>query len=69
MNFVQRIRWSDNDRYWGPFTYASGDYKCLAIMLDSGDGDDYPGCRIRFSIFRRTLLCALPPIIKPWRET
>lgn len=68
MNFVQRIRWSDNDRYWGPFTYASGDYKCLAIMLDSGDGDDYPGCRIRFSIFRRTLLCALPPIIKPWRE-
>lgn len=65
---MRPIRWSNNDRYFGPFTYASGDYKRLAVVLGSGDGDDYPGCRLRISIFRRTLIVALPPIIKPWRK-
>lgn len=62
---TRAIRWSDNDRYWGPFTYASGDYDNLAVTIASGDNDDYPGCRLRLSAFRRTLILALPPIIKP----
>lgn len=62
------IRWSDNDRYFGPFTLAAGDYPRLAFVLGSGDGDDYPGCRLRISAFRRTLIVALPAIIKPWRR-
>jgi hypothetical protein len=66
---MQAIRWSDNDRYFGPFTYASEPrYRKVAIMLGSGDGDDYPGCRLRVSIGRYTLILALPAIIKPWRR-
>lgn len=70
MNFAQRIRWSDNDRYWGPFTYARerGSERGATVMLGSGDGDDYPGCRLRLSGFGHTLLIALPQILKPWRE-
>ena len=65
-----RIAWSDNDRYFGPFTYArqSKGYRSIAVVLGSGDDDDYPGCRLRFSGFGRTLILALPAIIKPWRE-
>lgn len=66
---VQRIRWSDSDRYFGPFTYASESrYRKFVVMLGSGDGGDYPGCRLRVSIGRHTLILALPPIIKPWRR-
>lgn len=70
MNFAQRIRWSDNDRYWGPFTYArERGMECgITIMLESGDGDDYPGCRLRLGGFGHTLIIALPQILKPWRE-
>ncbi|ACL57600.1 hypothetical protein [Methylobacterium nodulans] len=65
-----RIRWSDNDRYFGPFTYARAErgYRPLAIVLGSGDDDDYPGCRLRVSGFGHTLILALPAIIKPWRR-
>lgn len=65
-----RIRWSDNDRYFGPFTYArdSRGYRPISVMLGSGDGDDYPGCRLRLSAFGHTLIIALPAIIKPWRR-
>jgi len=66
---THRIRWSDSDRYLGPFTYANEPrYRKCAVMLGSGDGDDYPGCRLRVSIGRHTLILALPPVIKPWRE-
>lgn len=64
---MKALRWGDNDKYWGPFTYASGDYDRLAIMLGSGD-DEYPHCRIRFSAFRQTLIVRLPAIIKPAKE-
>lgn len=62
-----RIRWSDNDRYFGPFTVALSDYRATAIVLGSGDGDEHPGCRLRLSAFGATLIIALPPIIKPER--
>jgi len=69
MKAYARARWSDNDHYWGPFTFARGDYyRCLAIMLCSGDGEDYHGCSLRVSIGRTTVLLALPQIIKPWRR-
>lgn len=65
-----RARWSDNDRYLGPFIYARDDrgYRPLAIVLGSGDDDDSPGCRLRFSGFGHTLILVLPPIVKPWRQ-
>jgi hypothetical protein len=62
------IRWSDNDRYFGPFTYAVERNRKVAIMLGSGDGDDYPGCRLRVSVGKWTLIAALPPILKPFRR-
>jgi hypothetical protein len=65
---VKAIRWSDHDRYFGPFTYAGGDYWRLALVLGSGDDDDYPGCRLRLQVGRRTLIIALPQIIQPYRQ-
>ena len=68
---TNRIRWSDNDQYFGPFTYAHDKrrtWRPLAAVLDSGGDDDYPGCSLRLSAFGHTLIVALPPIIKPWRR-
>jgi hypothetical protein len=65
---VRAIRWSDNDRYFGPFTYSRERYSRFAVQLGSGDGDDYPGCRLRVSGGTRTLIAALPPVIKPAKQ-
>lgn len=66
---MQHRRWSDSDRHFGPFTYACGrEYRPLAVILDSGDGDEYPGCYLQISALGHTLLIALPAIIRPWRE-
>lgn len=66
-----RQRWSDNDQYFGPFTYSAPTprgYNSLSIILGSGDDDDYPGCRLRFSAFGHTLIVALPPVVQPERR-
>jgi len=67
---IRAIRWSDNDRYWGPFTYARERWtgRGLTIELDSGDDDYYPGCRIRLGLAGHTLIVATPPIIKTHRQ-
>ena len=67
---MNHIRWGDNDRYFGPFTYAKDakGYRPLALVLGSGDCEDYPGCRLRLSAFGRTLICALPQVIMPYRK-
>jgi hypothetical protein len=66
---MHAIRWSDNDRYLGPFTYAyEPRYRKFSIMLGSGDGDDYPGCQLRVSLGSHTIIAALPTVIKPWRK-
>lgn len=66
---MKAIRWSENDRYFGRFTYARCErQRELALMLGSGDGDDYPGCRLRLALGSRTLIIALPAIIKPFRR-
>ena len=65
-----RRRWSDNDRYFGPFTYArdnSGRSWTFAAELESGD-DEYPGCQIRLRAFGHTFISALPAIVKPWKR-
>lgn len=63
-----RRRWGDNDKNWGPFTYARDDksWRPFAIVLGSGGEENY-GCRIRFSAFGHTLIISLPPIIEPHR--
>lgn len=66
-------RWSDNDRHFGPFTYAYDDgYQPLGIELDSGE-PDYAGCSIRFRAFGHTLILDLPPWVlrprKKWVDT
>lgn len=62
------IRWSDNDRYFGPVTYArETGYRRLGFVLGSGH-DEYPGCRLRLHGFGHTLIIALPAILKPYRQ-
>lgn len=65
---TRAIRWSTNDHYFGPFTYAyEPRYRKVALMLGSGH-DEYPGARLRVSVGAHTLIVALPPIIKPYRQ-
>lgn len=66
---TSRRRWSDNDRYLGPFTYArdSKGYRHLAIVLSSRDDEDGE-CNIRVSAFGHTIITALPPIVLPYRQ-
>ncbi len=62
-------RWSDNDRYWGPFTYAYEGIRRgnVAALLGSGD-DEHRGCNLRLTAFGHTLIMALPQIVRPWRR-
>jgi hypothetical protein len=62
-------KWSDQDVYFGPFTYSRDrHYKPLSFIFDSGDDDDYPGCTLRIRGFGHTLITPLPAIIKPWKQ-
>ena len=64
----RKRRWSDRDRYFGPFTFAyDRKYRPLAIILGSG-GEEDDGCRIRFSAFGCTLICELPAVVRPQRR-
>jgi hypothetical protein len=66
---MRAIRWGDNDRYWGPFTWHPGDWKKWTVMLSSaGDGDENAACHLRLSAGRYTLIVALPNLIKPHAE-
>lgn len=65
---MKAIRWSDNDQYFGPFTYCGSDYSRWAIMLGSGDNDDYPRCRLRVQLGTKTFITLLPQwVLKPKR--
>lgn len=67
---MRTIRWGDNDRYFGPFTWSVSDtYKRIAIELHSGghgDSDDGPPS-LRISIWKWTLIMVLPFMIPPQR--
>lgn len=65
------VRWGDNDRYLGPFTWSySKDYPHWAVVLKSrGDDDTESGiCSLRISLKKATLIIALPGVVQPWRE-
>lgn len=66
---MKAIRWSSNDHYWGPFTYArERRYRTFSVMLGSGH-DEYPGARLRLSLFGHTLITALPQwVLQPDRR-
>lgn len=69
---MRAYRWGDNDRYFGPFTLATGKpYSHWAIMLESASdrassNDDK--CHLRISTPWFTFATILPHIIKPHRE-
>lgn len=76
MSRLNAIRWSHNDRYFGPFTYAADcSYRPFSVVLGSGRGEDcdwheagQSTCFLRFSALRRTLIIALPQFIQPSRN-
>lgn len=71
MSFARTYRWSDHDRRFGPFIYASDSkgYRPLSVMLDSGGGhDSTPICTLRVRGFGHTIIVRLPQIIKPSRR-
>ena len=69
MSYVSKRRWGDNDKNFGPFTYAKDTfYKSWAVVLNSGDNDEHLGCNLRFSGFGRTFIINLPAIVKPYQE-
>ncbi|MDS1138602.1 hypothetical protein [Nitratireductor indicus] len=60
-----RRRWGDNDRHFGPLTYAyDARYRPFSVVLSSAE-EEYPGCNLRLSAFGRTVIVELPEIIKP----
>lgn len=65
---MKAVRWSDNDKYFGPFTYCGSGYRGFALVLGSGT-EEYPRCRLRMKIGTRTLLVALPQwVLRPKRK-
>jgi len=61
-------RWSDNDRHFGPFTWCSGDYWRLGVVLDSGGDEDYSGgCHARLYFGTFTFITELPNWIPDFR--
>jgi len=71
---MKAIRWSgEGDTYVGPFTFAWEKGLQFAVMLGSGDADDYPGARLRVRIGHLTAIVALPDwlpgrFLRPWKH-
>ncbi|WP_290686808.1 MULTISPECIES: hypothetical protein [unclassified Haematobacter] len=65
---MRNRRWSDNDKYFGPFTYAKdGLYPFGLVATSTGEEGD-PGFA-RVHVARRTILFPLPSwLIRPYRE-
>lgn len=65
---MRASRWSDHDRYFGPFTIALGDYwRTIDICLRSGDDEDR-AATFRISVGRCTFISVVPNwLIKPER--
>ena len=66
---MRAARWSDHDRYFGPFTFAFGDYwRTIDICLRSTDDEDREAT-FRISIGRFSFLSVVPKwLIKPERR-
>jgi hypothetical protein len=64
---ARAIRWGDNDRYFGPFTWHPGDYVRYGIILQS-QGDESPSY-LRMHFWRWTLCVATPNwLCRPHKE-
>lgn len=66
---MRAARWSDHDRYFGPFTFALGDYwRTFDICLRSSDDEDRV-TTFRLSIGRFSFLSVVPSwLIRPERK-
>lgn len=66
---MRAARWSDHDRYFGPFTFALGDYyRTFAVCLRSSDDEDR-AATFRISIGRFSFLSVVPKwLIRPERK-
>jgi hypothetical protein len=67
---MKAVRWGDNDRYLGPFTWHADDWKKWSVVLKSRGDDDHESgiCSLRISAYSYTLIAALPNIVKPHME-
>ena len=66
-----RVRWGDNDYYFGPFTWSPRNaYSATSIVLSSGgdDDDQTAQCNLRMSFAGYTLIVVLPPFVRPHKE-
>ena len=60
MSYARTRRWSDNDRHFGPLTFAyTKAYRPFCVVLDSGKTS---GCHIRFSAFGGGNVVYLPQV-------
>lgn len=66
---MRAARWSDHDRYLGPFTFSFSDhYRTLAVCLRSSDDEDR-ATTFRISIGRWSFLSVVPGwMIRPSRK-
>lgn len=64
---MRAVRWGDNDRYLGPFTWHPGDYVRYGIILQSR-GEECPSY-LRLHFWRWTLCVATPSwLCQPYKE-
>ena len=66
---ARRVRWSDGDRYFGPFTYApekGGRWRMTAVL--EPEWGDRPTRRLRLTAFGHTLLVRLPAVPRTIRN-
>lgn len=63
-------RWSDNDKHLGPLLYSRdrGSKRWGVVAISGGGDEDAKSCHLRMHAVGHTLICDLPPIIKPWRQ-
>lgn len=67
---MRAVRWGDEDRYFGPFTWCySEQYPHWAVVLQSRGDDDHESglCSLRISLRKATIMIALPNIVRPQR--
>lgn len=70
---MKALRWGDQDRYFGPFTWSwSSAYPHWSVTLGSrgdGDGDSWNGgSALHIHLGKATFITPLPGIVRPWRR-
>lgn len=64
---MKAVRWGDNDRYFGPFTWHPGDYVRYGVVLESS-GEESPSY-LRLHLWRWTVCIATPAwLCRPYME-